>query len=296
MHVALEWEYRGRRVHGGDVVYCAFEGADGFKRRAEAFRQRFLSDDTDPVRFVLSPWPMDLVADHGALIASIKAQLIKPPALVVLDTLNRSLRGSESDDKDMTAYIRAADAIRDAFNCAVLIVHHCGIDATRPRGHTALAGAVDAQLAVKRDAAGNITVTVEWMKDGPEGDAITSALERVELGTDDDGEPITSCVIVPAEPSKASTSTRRKLSDKQRLAVDALDEALLALGTPVPGSYGLPAGILGVDIEQWRAELFRRGILNEADPNPRQDFKRLRDALAARGVIGQREKLVWKAT
>ena len=77
----------------------------------------------------------------------------------------------------MTAYIRAADAIREAFGCAVIIVHHCGIDGTRPRGHTSLTGAVDAQLAVKRDGAGNIEVKVEWMKDGPEGDTIWSRLE-----------------------------------------------------------------------------------------------------------------------
>src|SRR6476660_5086464 len=37
MHSALGREYRGRRVIQGTVVYCAFEGADGFKARAAAF-------------------------------------------------------------------------------------------------------------------------------------------------------------------------------------------------------------------------------------------------------------------
>jgi hypothetical protein len=41
---------------------------------------------------------------------------------------------------------------------------HCGVDASRPRGHSSLTGAVDAQLAVKRDTAGNVIVEVEWMK------------------------------------------------------------------------------------------------------------------------------------
>ena len=77
----------------------------------------------------------------------------------MLDTLNRSLAGSESDDKDMAAYIKAADAIREAFGCVVVVVHHCGVQETRPRGHTSLTGAVDAQLAVKRDAAGSVVVT-----------------------------------------------------------------------------------------------------------------------------------------
>jgi len=98
------------------------------------------------------PTRIDLVKDHAGLIASIQEQS-QTPVLVVLDTLNRSLRGSESSDEDMTAYLNAADAIREAFECAVVIVHHCGVDGTRPRGHTSLTGTVDAQLAVKRDAA-----------------------------------------------------------------------------------------------------------------------------------------------
>jgi hypothetical protein len=56
------------------------------------------------------------------------------PAAVVIDTLNRSIAGSESDDRDMALYIQAADAIRDIFNCAVIIVPHCSIDATRRAG------------------------------------------------------------------------------------------------------------------------------------------------------------------
>ena len=51
----------------------------------------------------------------------------------------------------MSAYIRAAEAIRDAFGCVVIIVHHCGYEGTRPRGHTSLPGAVDAQIAVVRE-------------------------------------------------------------------------------------------------------------------------------------------------
>jgi hypothetical protein len=37
-----------------------------------------------------------------------------------------------------------AEYIRDQFKCLVIIVHHCGIDETRPRRHTSLPGAVDA--------------------------------------------------------------------------------------------------------------------------------------------------------
>ena len=154
MHPALAWDYRGRRVQHGAVVYLALEGGKGFEARIEAFRQRHLSEDPDEVPFFLIADALNLVKDHPELIGCIRLQAKgNLPVAVVIDTLNRSLAGSESDDKDMAAYIRAADAIRHAFGCVVIIVHHCGVDATRPRGHTSLIGAVDAQLAVKRDAA-----------------------------------------------------------------------------------------------------------------------------------------------
>ena len=44
LHVALGWNYRGRKVQGGPVVYCAFEGADGYGKRAEAFRKHHKLD------------------------------------------------------------------------------------------------------------------------------------------------------------------------------------------------------------------------------------------------------------
>jgi len=47
-------------------------------------------------------------------------------------------------------------------------------------------GALDAQIAVKRDTADNIIATVELMKDGSQGDEFASRLEVVEVGMDDD--------------------------------------------------------------------------------------------------------------
>ena len=192
MHVALGRTYRGRKVRKGTVVYLALEGGNGFRCRVEAWRREHLADYDDKVTFYLLTVPVDLIADYNELIEAIKAQLNGPVDAVVIDTLNRSLNGSENDSEDMAAYIRAADRIRTTFSCTVAIVHHCGIDGSRPRGHTSLTGAADAQLMVERDAADNITVTVEFMKDGPQGDTIVSRLKIVEVGTDEDGDAITS--------------------------------------------------------------------------------------------------------
>ena len=113
--------------------------------------------------------------------------------------------------------------IREAFKCAVALVHHCGIEASRPRGHTSLTGAADAQIAVKRDAAGVICTTLEWMKDGPEGVEVYSKLEPVEVGADDDGDMITSRVVVEAEPAVAK-APGAKLSKNQATMLGLLDD------------------------------------------------------------------------
>lgn len=295
MHVALGREYRARRVRQGPVIYLALEGGKGFQARVQAFRQRFVSVD-EPVPFFLIADTLNLIKDQGELIGCIRDEAKDSwPAAVVIDTLNRSLAGSESDDKDMSAYIRAADAIREAFGCVVIIVHHCGIDATRPRGHTSLTGAVDAQLAVKRDAADNVLVTVEWMKDGPEGDVIASRLEPVEVGVDADGDPITSCVIAPVDPLTIRAAPSRKLSDRQKLALDALADCAADRGIAPPATFGLPGGLLAVPLNIWRQELFAKGVLDLEAKSPREDFRRVKNSLQARKLIGVRDDLIWRA-
>lgn len=266
MHVALGWPYRGRRVQQGPVVYCAFEGQNGISARVEAFRQTFPINAGAPVPFYLEPVTLDLIADQGELIATIKRHLdIDRPALVVLDTLNRSLRGSENDSKDMSAYVRAADAIRAAFNCAVAIVHHCGVEGERPRGHTSLTGAVDAQLSVKRGSSETILVEVECAKDGPQGEIVASRLEVVGVGTDSDGEPISSCVVRPEETPAASMSSEPRLSKNQTTMFTILHAT----------------GQAGLTLAEWNQQARNIGIGGKRDAT----LYDLRQALKSKNLV-----------
>ena len=224
MAVARGIDYRGRRVQQGPVVYCAAEGATGFRNRVEAYRRHHGTEGALP--FYLVPDALDLIADATALVASIRVTLGDTrPVLVVLDTLNRSLAGNENDPGDMSAYIKAADIIREAFGCTVLIIHHCGTEGKRPRGHTSLTGACDAQLAVKRMSDRTITTTVEWMKDGPEGDTLHSTLEVVTVGQDRDGDEITSCVVLEVE-APTTTQKTENLTPNQRTMLTILEQAM----------------------------------------------------------------------
>lgn len=235
-HIAGGWEYRGRRVKQAPVVYFALEGQEGFLARVEAFRQAHRVSD---MPFYLSADRILLPRDGGDLVRSIIDQFPDVhPGVVVLDTLNRSIAGSENDPADMGQYVRAADMIREAFNCVVIIIHHCGVDGSRPRGHTSLTGAADAQIAVKRDRADNIVATVEFMKDGPTGDEIVSLLDQVEVGKDDDGDIITSCVIRPS--ATASVKAKARVTGQAADALRVLQDTIMEAGVVPPANGQIP--------------------------------------------------------
>jgi hypothetical protein len=243
MHIAIGREYRGRYVEQGAVVYCAFEGAHGFKARKEAWRQQHLAEQADDdVPFYLMPLTLNLVQDCGELIEAIKEDVDgAKPAVVVLDTLNRSLQGSEDKGEDMGAYVRAADAIREAFNCAVVIVHHCGHEGTRPRGHSSLIAAADAILSVRKEN-GQVVLKVDTMKDGPEGDELASRLRFVTVGETNRGHPITSCVVDPV--AEVPLPREEQLTANQRTMLRILYDA----------------GAAGLALEEWNKRAREAGL------------------------------------
>jgi hypothetical protein len=195
----------------------------------------------------------------------------------------------------MARFLAAAESVALELSCAVIIVHHCGIDASRPRGHTSLSGTVESQLKVERGNTDEVIVTVELAKDFAEGTEIVSRLERIELGSDADGDPITSLVVLPVDGPIQRRPVTRELSPRQRLALAALDECAISSGTPAPASLELPGRTVVVQLNAWREELYSKGVLDRDAKNPREEFKRVRQQLQARNLIGVNNALVWKA-
>jgi hypothetical protein len=79
--------------------------------------------------------------------------------------LARSMAGKdENSAQDMGTAIQALDWLREKEGCGVLVLHHSGVDGTRPRGSTALFGAADTLIRVEGE--GNMTkVSCEGQKD-----------------------------------------------------------------------------------------------------------------------------------
>jgi AAA domain len=296
MHAALGSPYRGLRAKAGSIIYCALEGAEGFKRRIAARQKHTQSKGA---QFHLMFTPIDMIRDYKALIASIRAQLAQGvrPAAVAIDTLNRSFVGSENKPEDMAAYVRAADEIRIAFDCVVIIVHHCGHNGDRPRGHSSLLGAADVLIAVKRDEADNIVAMVERAKDGPTGLVIISRLVIVDLGEDEDGDAITSCIVEPVgEPGATKAGAKPKsLTKTAKNALRALHMAIGELGEVQTSSH-IPADVRAVTVEQWRSFAYKIGISTSDKPHSKGvAFNRGSEALLDANKIGIWEPYVWPA-
>ncbi|CCE04773.1 hypothetical protein BRAS3843_1130004 [Bradyrhizobium sp. STM 3843] len=289
MHPARGLDYRDRDVVAGTVVYLAAEGGTGFKKRVEAYRRRH---DCSQARFYLCTDRPDLGTDAPAIIADIKRLVGESrPDIIVIDTLNRTLVGSENKPEDMARYLRAAAAIEDTFNCCVIVVHHCGVEKGRPRGHTSLTAAADVQIAVERSGAGHVVATVELAKDAPSGDEITSRLDVVELGEDERGNKITTCVIVEAGDLG--------LHKKARPLPDIVERAKRALANMIcdhgEGNANLPAGFRGVPEETWRGECYRLGIGGPKDDSMRKAFNRNKEKLTRLEIVGTSRGWYWLA-
>ena len=107
MHIAIGREYRGHKVRQGSVIYLALEGGSGFANRIAAWRERYLGEHDQAVPFCLRSASLNLIADINNLIADIHTEIGNdPPAVIVIDPLNRALVGDENDSKDVPIHPR----------------------------------------------------------------------------------------------------------------------------------------------------------------------------------------------
>jgi hypothetical protein len=303
MHVALGWEYRGRRVERGEVLHIACEGARGLGARKEAWRLHHTQGKSieevaaiDNAAFHLcKDTALDLIKDADRVMADIAIQFgDRPIAIVTIDTLNRSLKGSENKDDDMAKYLSAAIAIADKFQCCVVIIHHCGHNEERPRGHSSLLGSADCLISTKKDEHGRVCTEVEEMRDGPGGAQTVSLLRVVDVTYDDNFNPITSCVIVPddtviEQPQEKSRSKPPSPLGQRFYA--ALADALCVSAAQPRSQSG---GRISVTNEQWIHELARLGLIDrDKSHNTRSAISKYRRELIAANWVAYNEPFIW---
>jgi len=296
MHIAMGWDFDGRKVRQGTVVYVAPEGHHGFPARVEAFRQTFLAEASDSVPFHLVASAINLAKDYRDLVVDIRRALgSEPPAAIYIDTVNRSLGGSENDDNVLGAYVDAALEIGREFGCATILIHHSGYETSRMRGHSLLPAALDAELQVEKTGEG-ITVTVKNMREGADGETVGGKIEIVTVGEDTEGDPITSCVFRPIAGGGERPSKERsaKLPAGTKMLLKTLGDLLLDNGKAIRPFGATGPEVRAVDRETLRTEFYNRwpvdGVTDKAKADARrQQFSRSERYAITKQIIVSRE-------
>ncbi|MFJ9030027.1 AAA family ATPase [Streptomyces sp. NPDC102274] len=212
VHVANGWDWHGHRVEAGPVVYIVAEGAAGVWKRGAAWQQHHGKKIGPNLKFL--PRPVQVTGpEWDALVAACERLR---PVLVVLDTQARVTVGvDENSNTDMGEVVALVDRLKATTGACVWLVHHTGHNADRSRGASAVKGAMDTELSVKRDGKEldetTVTLGVEKQKDAEElPDKVFQPRQVVLDGlADEDGDPVTSVVLVPLkhaprDPDKAA--------------------------------------------------------------------------------------------
>lgn len=198
LSVATGRPFLGHAAIRGRSLYVAAEGTAGLKKRVLAWKEQ--SQVNAVPDFLLLGHAVDCLQDTQVtkLIRSVDA----PPALVVVDTLARSMHdGDENSAKDMGAFVHAMERIQRELGATVLVVHHPGKSGGSERGSSALRAAADTMLALGSNK-GVLRLTCDKQKD-------CSPFEPIRLRLVPAGE---SCVVERGDVQQAGANSGRSLS------------------------------------------------------------------------------------
>jgi RecA-family ATPase len=308
--VATGRPWMGREVQAaGAVLYIAGEGFGGIGARIKACKLHNRTQAGAEIYVIRAAINMRSSAeDFDLLVASIKDLMEKSGVqfeLVQIDTLARAFGGgNENNSEDMGAFIHNAGRIQRMLNCAMMVLHHSGKDATKGlRGHSSLLGAVDTQLELmKIDAtpnpsspiAGSGILTISKQKDGQDGLKIGFEMVKVEikgsaLGIAD--AQISLAVRASDEALKQEMQQQavqreakpRKLQENQQAALDSIHDAIKKNGhmTNVGEERHKT-----VSVSEWKEAFAKlKGDSKSID----SDFYRGKKAMFAKKLVGYHE-------
>ena len=303
IHLAsgMDWRgYQSRETCG--VVYFALERADLVKRRLAAHRKR---DDLTGLPIAVAGGIINLMDPKCVeiIVTTIREAEKKfgcSVGFVVFDTYAKGIAaggGDENQAKDQGVAIANLRRAQEQTGVHVAIISHTGKDEKRgARGSNAQDGDVDVMVQISGDEIKVATVTKA--NDQAEGVLTKFKAEIAVLGTDQDGDEITTAIISadPCGSADSKSSKRAKLTQTERRALDMLTNAIVDVGKDPPPSSEFPWKIKVVPTDTWRTYC-ERGGLSESDTDAafRMAFKRVTLSLANKHRIGMLDGHVWIA-
>lgn len=289
--IAEGTEWFGRRVTAAPVTYVCLEGEAGLGKRAKAWSIHRRRGLPDRMRFITQQLDLRQPGDIADLAAAVLAGGGRD-GLLVIDTLNRAAPGAdENSSKDMGELIAGAKELQRHIGGVVLLVHHTGKDGSKGmRGHSSLYAALDTAIEVSRT-----NDRREWSvaksKDDADGARNAFRLHMVQVGDDDHGDPIASCIVRPDDAATQVQSVKLPQGGNQHIAMDALAELLRE--SREFGKGDAPPTHPCIAMEAAMQQVARH--LTEVEPKRR--IERAKEAikgLVVRGTHGLKDGWLWR--
>lgn len=210
-------------AEGQHVVYVCGEGETGILDRLDAIiAAHHLDAETVEAHFhiVLDMPQLMTPAEVDELIEQTRA-LDEPIAMIALDTLSTAIAGlNENASEVMTGAIKSMRRIMRALDCAGIIVHHSGKDASKgPRGHSGMYGA-EIRIEITREDKSDVIV-LHSRKARDTGRFAPIAYELRGITLDASGDR-TAVVVFPGADVPVTAPTAPKLNPTDRKMLDVL--------------------------------------------------------------------------
>lgn len=215
-HIGAGMEWHGCKVLQGEVWYMAAEGAYGMKKRVRAWEK---VHGRRMRNVLLLPEALQVRSRDWDVLCEMAKR--RRPQLIVLDTQARVTVGLEENSAmDMGHLVNQMEQLRQVSGSCVVAVHHLGHNGREGRGSTAVVGAVTSEILVEREEEnedgeekpGPRVIRVECVKqkNAEDGEARSFEMRQVDLGFDQDGNPLTSAVIKEAASIEVYLATWRR--------------------------------------------------------------------------------------
>lgn len=318
VHVAQGKDYQGKRTRRGGVVYCFVEKGIGARNRMKAFRKvHDLPLDGFPLAATTKRFDIfaseETVRDLAKECIEAASRWDVPLDVITIDTHDKASPGaSEIDKKDVSTILARYELLRDLTGAAIWIIGHSNSFGSA-RGSLVLYNAIETVISISviqgpdkmpfRDANGRIIreAIVRKQSEGEAGTRWKFVLPAIEVGTDPDGEAVTSCVVSGPSDQEGEGPGEKVFTPtpNDALFLRAMIDAIDAHGVAPPPMLGLPQSIAKVVHYDHVKTAF--WALNPDDGNNedrhretvKKALQRARERLQTRFIVSVANPYIW---
>ncbi len=288
-HIALGWQWSGRKIKKGSVIYVAGEGGLGISERLEAFRKHHELEGFGDI-YIL---PQALILSEG--ISALDSFLgivadIPEKKLIIIDTLARSMgEGDENSASDMGKFVQSCDHLRAMTGAHIMVIHHTGKDETKgARGSSALKAAIDTEIYIRQEN-GIISGLFDKQRDAKKGNSVNYEIREHEVGKDEDGDPVMSCALEET----TVDDKKPRLNGQTKQGYQVLCNLMLEKGIPHIPKKGMPEKTV-VRVDDFKECFIKAGIAATDKPDSLDKaFHRAKAKLKNGGYIGEWDGYIW---